>query len=111
MHFLVKGGASLGFAAFVVLVGLKNVFAQNFSPSSRILSPERAWRGRPRVANTSVFPATLQGKDSYIVLDFGKEVGGVSTPQFSCPFEACKTTFGNNHRKSFLTRFRKKLRV
>ena len=64
--------------------------ADNFSPTTRTLHPVRVWRGQNATTmppdggaaaavahgSTSPLPITLHGDGAYVVLDFGKEVGG-----------------------------------
>jgi hypothetical protein len=58
----------------------------NFSPVSRTLSPVALLAGRnkgvTRHGSSSLLPLTLTGAGAFVVLDFGKEVGGFTTVQW-----------------------------
>eukprot|EP01052_Picozoa_sp_SAG31_P009718 SAG31_NODE_517_length_14689_cov_5.110487_9_plen_621_part_00 len=90
--------------------------AANFSPTSRTLAPRAILHGRnkgvTRHGSQSVFPLTLTGLGAYVVLDFGKEVGGFTTIQWgavqggasvglayseSSNFAACPALTGCDH--------------
>lgn len=56
----------------------------NFSPTSRNISPVGILTSSSRTSNTGSisWPLTLKGNGSFVVLDFGKEVGGITTISF-----------------------------
>jgi hypothetical protein len=75
--------AALSHAAVVLLLP---VVVANFSPASRVLNPVGILEGRNKGvthhSSSSVFPLTLAGDNAFVVLDFGKEVGGITTVQW-----------------------------
>ena len=89
--------------------------AANFSPTSRTLAPVAVLPGRNKGVTrhgSSVFPLTLSGKGAFVVLDFGKEVGGFTTVEWgaaqggasvglayseSSNFAACPALSGCDH--------------
>ena len=56
----------------------------NFSPTSRNISPVGILTSSSSISNTGSisWPLTLKGNGSFVVLDFGKEVGGITTISF-----------------------------
>lgn len=55
----------------------------NLSPRQRTIEPISIYRSRDvATASSPLFPLTLSGQGAFVVLDFGKEVGGFTTLQF-----------------------------
>ena len=57
----------------------------NLSPRTRTLAPLAIWRSSGasvEAAGGAVLPLTLKGRGAYAVLDFGKEVAGITTLKF-----------------------------
>lgn len=56
----------------------------NLSPTTRTVVPIKIWLQAGGVSNDngSIFPVKLKGVGSFIVFDFGKEVGGITTLSF-----------------------------
>ncbi|MFG2254246.1 alpha-L-rhamnosidase-related protein [Streptomyces mirabilis] len=67
-------------------VGKATLDAPNYSPTSRTLKPTAIYRTSGSVANPqnvlSGQPTRISGSQSAVTLDFGKEVGGVTTLSF-----------------------------
>jgi hypothetical protein len=55
----------------------------NFSPTTRTLAPIAIWRSSGADSGGgAALPLTLKGAGAYAVLDFGKEVAGITTLKF-----------------------------
>ena len=69
----------------------------NLSPVSRTLAPVAVQRISGEVSSSEQILAfgttTIQGVGSYIVLDFGKEVGGITSLQFGAASDSAQTVF------------------
>ena len=69
----------------------------NLSPSSRTLTPVAVERVQGAVSSSEQIlsggATTLNGSGSYIVLDFGKEVGGIPSLQFGDVSDSAQTVF------------------
>ncbi len=67
----------------------------NLSPSSRTLKPIRVTKTRGQVATPTALlnggGSVLSGQGSYIVLDFGQEVGGIVTLQFGAASDGAQS--------------------
>jgi len=55
----------------------------NYSPSSRTISPTKILKQDDSILSGYPNAATLQGNESQLIFDFGKEVGGVITVSYS----------------------------
>ncbi len=68
-------------------LGAANPVATNYSPVSRTVQPVAIFATSGAVTDPqkvlSSAPTRLSGKNAYIVLDFGKEVGGIATLHFA----------------------------
>jgi hypothetical protein len=69
----------------------------NLSPSSRTLAPVAVQRIHGGVSSSGQMlsggSTTIHGMGSYIVLDFGKEVGGVTSLQFGAVSDSAQSVF------------------
>ncbi len=69
----------------------------NLSPSSRTLAPVAVQRIHGGVSSSDQMlsggTTTIQGMGSYIVLDFGKEVGGITSLQFGAVSDSAQSVF------------------
>jgi len=85
---------------FTLLAIAHPAFAQawlpyNYAPSSRTVSPDAVFLTEGSVTNPSNVlsgqPTTISGYNSYIVLDFGKEVGGYVSLTFSASSDTAQS--------------------
>ena len=69
----------------------------NLSPFSRTLAPVAVQRIHGEVSSSDQMPTggtrTIKGKGSYIVFDFGKEVGGIPSLQFGAVSDSAQSVF------------------
>ncbi len=69
----------------------------NLSPSSRTLAPVAVQRIYGEVSSPNQIlsggTTTIQGMGSYIVFDFGKEVGGIASLQFGAVSDSAQSVF------------------
>src|SRR3984957_21279451 len=69
----------------------------NLSPSSRTLAPVAVQRIDGGVSSSDQIlnggTTTIKGMGSYIVLDFGKEVGGITSLQFGAVSDRAQSVF------------------
>jgi hypothetical protein len=69
----------------------------NLSPSSRTLAPVAVQRTNGGVSSPDQILSggtmTIKGMGSYIVLDFGKEVGGITSLQFGAVSDSAQSVF------------------
>ena len=69
----------------------------NLSPSSRTVAPIAVQRVSGGVSSSDRIltggTATIKGMGSYIVLDFGKEVGGITSLQFGAASDSAQSVF------------------
>ena len=69
----------------------------NLSPSSRTLAPVAVQRIHGGVSSSDQMltggTTTIKGMGSYIVLDFGKEVGGITSLQFGAVSDSAQSVF------------------
>ena len=69
----------------------------NLSPSSRTLAPVAVQRIHGAVSSSGQMltggTTTIKGMGSYIVLDFGKEVGGITSLQFGAVSDSAQSVF------------------
>jgi hypothetical protein len=69
----------------------------NLSPSSRTLSPVAVQRINGGVSSSDQIltggTTTIKGMGSYIVFDFGKEVGGITSLQFGAVSDSAQSVF------------------
>ena len=69
----------------------------NLSPSSRTLAPVAVQRIYGEVSSSDQIlsggTTTIKGMGSYIVLDFGKEVGGITSLQFGAVSDSAQSVF------------------
>lgn len=69
----------------------------NLSPSSRTIAPVAMQRIQGEVSSPDQMltggTTTIKGMGSYVVLDFGKEVGGITSLKFGAASDSAQTVF------------------